>query len=933
MPLDINGYNATFKAFTDFAQAKVDAGETKAIADANIKRPLGGRRIVAVGTAQNDEVHKWTRTNDQYIVNDRTRALFKKAVIDMFGGESKIPESVKKAMLLSDYDAGKPLTARRILAVKAAIDADGTTRARAEKTRLETFDDPANKDAMLARGYSKAELPRLARAAHFYAKVNHCAEFEALDAITTPGSKANRLMQYGGRFLESAANFSNGMRLLDSFETWFNETKATFDATGRNFEDGMSKTLLNGDKSYFPANNLRGMEKFVFEELACNPAHDLAGQDAEALFGIENNAAMRLFGRGLGNSFTQTVANIPPAKRAAFYAAMDAVFPLVPDAAIARLKSHQRAAAGFETVSALDRGNVIGRVMKNLDRLQALLDKGQLTLRNVVKTCFPEARSNTIAGVNALLKKWVLEMRGDDVNDIDPKYPPDLIGSMQLTMEATGCTIEEAFASANGGKYPPVPKYVAPGTLPLEAYDGTVREARDQLEGDINRPANYSITNGQEDLLPADAGFRFTFPDGSAYKTNASPEGRARIATVADKVEALCGAVHREQASSVLMMLSQSGLGGLRGGLAGYGIVSNEHSAVDFTLTKDATTGAVTIKYASPAELPFKFEWTATVDVYGGVTSTPMKFEKPVENLNAAAAKKLLGDTAKKLGVALDRRALAAGAALLAQHGNGMFSKNLEYFAGYIVRQPLTGNKAAASQARIAAFAQDVKKWRSFPMGEERVRPLAGAVARRHNEYIGKCFADETKFHSEDGRRTSIFETFYQDANRNTYVINGKKFSADGDLGGNALRNAVIEAFKGVLPGEKAQKAVSVLMNQSGPGDMLQFANKIPVDGRNGNAAENLHELPGAELFAHRDMMSGPHPTLLLKPHMTFAVETAPDGRSATVTLTLDASLDGGDGGPADASFGNVRLQERISLDLTPDVPTVTSVAFGQELL
>ena len=47
-------------------------------------------------------------------------------------------------------------------------------------------------------------------------------------------------------------------------------------------------------------------------------------------------------------------------------------------------------------------------------------------------------------------------------------------------------------------------------------------------------------------------------------------------------------------------------------------------------LSKDATTGAVTITYTSPAELPFRFEWTATVDVFGNVTSTPMKFDQSV---------------------------------------------------------------------------------------------------------------------------------------------------------------------------------------------------------------------------------------------------------------------------------------------------------------
>ena len=79
---------------------------------------------------------------------------------------------------MDDYNAGKPLTARRILAVKAAIDADGTAKARAAKIRLETF-SPEVKATALGMGYTKAELPKFARAAHFYAEVNNCAEFEA----------------------------------------------------------------------------------------------------------------------------------------------------------------------------------------------------------------------------------------------------------------------------------------------------------------------------------------------------------------------------------------------------------------------------------------------------------------------------------------------------------------------------------------------------------------------------------------------------------------------------------------------------------------------------------------------------------------------------------------------------------------------------------
>lgn len=127
MALDVNGYNEMFKAFVDFAQAKMAANEKKAVARGSLGEDgaLVGREIKASTT---DSVHKWSRTDADQDANDRTREIFRNAIIDMFGGETKIPASVKKAMLMSDYDCGKPLTARRILSVKAAIDANGVMR-------------------------------------------------------------------------------------------------------------------------------------------------------------------------------------------------------------------------------------------------------------------------------------------------------------------------------------------------------------------------------------------------------------------------------------------------------------------------------------------------------------------------------------------------------------------------------------------------------------------------------------------------------------------------------------------------------------------------------------------------------------------------------------------------------------------------------------
>ena len=124
MPLGINGYNDAFKAFTDFAtQAKGGStiaqigGEKNTVAGAG---PLAGRTIVA--KTGFDFIGNVGRRQASRDVNNEVRELFKQAIADLFHGESNIPMSVLDAMKLADFGKGKPLTARRILAVKAAID-------------------------------------------------------------------------------------------------------------------------------------------------------------------------------------------------------------------------------------------------------------------------------------------------------------------------------------------------------------------------------------------------------------------------------------------------------------------------------------------------------------------------------------------------------------------------------------------------------------------------------------------------------------------------------------------------------------------------------------------------------------------------------------------------------------------------------------------
>ena len=90
----------------------------------------------------------------------------------------------------------------------------------------------------------------------------------------------------------------------------------------------MSKTLLNASSTWFDTRCLRGMEKFIFEELSVNPSFNLAETDSEKLFVIENNPTMSCMARNFHESRVQTFAQIPPEKRSVLFKALTVFCPI-----------------------------------------------------------------------------------------------------------------------------------------------------------------------------------------------------------------------------------------------------------------------------------------------------------------------------------------------------------------------------------------------------------------------------------------------------------------------------------------------------------------------------------------------------------------------------------------------------------------------------
>jgi hypothetical protein len=65
------------------------------------------------------------------------------------------------------------------------------------------------------------------------------------------------------------------------------------------------------------------------------------------------------------------------------------------------------------------------------------------------------------------------------------------------------------------------------------------------------------------------------------------------------------------------------------GAFTAQNIVTTEHSPMTYTFSKDAQTGAVTIRFSEPAGFPVHFHWDATFKLDGSCTTTQMVVDQP----------------------------------------------------------------------------------------------------------------------------------------------------------------------------------------------------------------------------------------------------------------------------------------------------------------
>lgn len=285
--------------------------------------------------------------------------------------------------------------------------------------------------------------------------------------------------------------------------------------------------------------------------------------------------------------------------------------------------------------------------------------------------------------------------------------------------------------------------------------------------------------------------------------------------------------------------------------------------------------------------------------------------------LTQQAANKMIGKSLSLLGYTLPGEQKTSLAAMLLKYGNDMPPKNQRVLSNYIVNKAIT--EGDVDEEDVASLAKDMKAWREFKLGDARLNGLSAKLIERQNNYVKGNLSKPEMFSSE---KPDVFKQLYGDAGRGDWNINGKKFSCPS---ADVLADEFVKAVKS----PNARKVISTLMNQGNLADLEGLFMKASVLIGDANVAElqteEIHTIPGGELFVSRSGVSQ-----LVDSNVSYGVELSKDGKTATVTVSVDKDISTNGSKYNEYKIGTAKITQKTVIDLTKDMPEVVDVTFSQ---
>ena len=674
-------------------------------------------------------------------------------------------------------------------------------------------------------------------------------------------------------------------------------------------QDGGSITVIHADPLLFKPETAIAFEKFLFEEIALNEALPLDAENPRAVFEMEANPATRFIGRGYTNGCIATVAQIPPEKRSFMYKVFDLIAPL----------GANRVQAQARGLGLNDSVELIARIFRNYDQVAEMDRTGTLTRESFFARFYPDVPDS------ARLTNHEIILASTDIVKTAFRTDQARCVAASIYITDSGLTATEAVEAVNSGKIVPRAPYVAAGTVSISEF-GTPAGARSQAVLDLLRPS--FPTFGQAELpavTEAGKSFKAVFPD----NTTLTSANNAQANAIADKLAEFCGDAHLAQLESVYLAFTQGAEGPVCGAFMDLGIQTNEHMPLTYTLSKNAETGVITIRYSEPEGFPVKFSWEATIDTDGKAVTTPIAAK--VETLSVAQARHAAVAAAQRMNRQLDDAHLARAAELIAQHCVEMNVKNAGLFANFIVQLPLDGDEKDIQRA--VTMANTIRQWRDIEIGDESIAAVEAVVKDEAIDDLADYLGPNNAGQFQNPNPT-LYSAFVVDMNRATVVIGDKVH----EVSRTNVPQALAE-FKQALDGKpNSQKAISSLMHQGSAMRMmrLQIKQDAAPTARRPQPQSSCRQ-PGAEKFANRrtDLAPGlfPMPQLMNDPNSRYELHVSDDGNTAKVRLVWSGNaFVGATLQAAPDTFGKIDVTEEITLDLTGDNPRITDLHLGQKI-
>lgn len=308
--------------------------------------------------------------------------------------------------------------------------------------------------------------------------------------------------------------------------------------------------------------------------------------------------------------------------------------------------------------------------------------------------------------------------------------------------------------------------------------------------------------------------------------------------------------------------------------------------------------------------------------------------------LDKAYAKAMVSDAMARLGVKLDKSAAKSVANLVARHGAGMSARQLSILANYAVRR-----KAANSpvpDAKLAALAADMKKWRDFGANDTMIlRQLGRKAADTANAHVKENFDKEHWFMDDAAHQASInhpclpniADQFYADITSGSWNFGNGTIKLDRQFNkeqARAFTQNVLDQFNRTID-EKissearrgaVKKVLSTLLHQGNFSEMELLSRK------QGQLAGTM----GADMFVSKTMGEDDLEAIVSGSDKAMGLEISEDGTTATVTVSIAKTITSDGSTMADGKIGTVLWSQTMTVDLTRDIPEVTDVKFTQQI-